>query len=865
MNSTLLRNKFLKYFENNKHKVEQSSSLIPAQDPTILFANAGMNQFKDLFLGYEKRSYNKATTSQKCVRAGGKHNDLDQVGFTDRHLTFFEMLGNFSFGDYFKEEAIRFAWNFLTKEIGIDESKLSVTVHESDDESLKIWNEQIGLPLEKITKMGDEDNFWQMGDTGPCGPCTEIFFDRGSQWDDKEIYGAKATRFLEVWNLVFMQYSQQEDGSRKLLDQTGVDTGMGLERLCMVMSDGETVFDTDLFTPIFHELEKITNLVYKQCDYKTQAAFNVVADHIRSSTMIIADGGKPSNDGRGYVLRKIIRRGLLFLKKLTEDFSVFPKLAKIVGQSLETAYPDILEKIDIIQEILTLETNRFASNLQRGHRFFEQFLAEAKSSGTNFLSGPQTFKLYDTYGFPLEVSWVLAKENGLEIDIEGFEAEMLKQKEASGKDQKNKGFALEIPKEIQSEFIGYQTTKTQSKIVWLEFKNNMVWLVTEKNPFFAACGGQVSDSGKIIIDGKDVIVNEVHSVLCNNKNVTVLGINTEDLTVLPEVGKIVALQVDEQIRANTAKNHTATHLLQAALRKVLGKNVEQAGSLVHPDYLRFAFTYTKPMSDDEIKMTEKLVNQWICGNHEVSQIYTSLEKANEMGAMALFGEKYNPEIVRVICVGDFSAELCGGTHVGRSGDIGCFKITSEESLGAGTRSIVAITGPACIDQIQGQNSIIKTLCSTFATKQDKLTETILKIDADKKNLQREIRALKLADLSRMSKEEDSYVMPGNNCDLLIFENLKLDQELTKNFVSLFVRNKSNRIVVMINADNNESLNFGIWLSKDLENRIDSKELLSQLKNNLEYKVGGKNDFLQGIGIVKTKDNFLGMMKLLAGV
>lgn len=863
--STILRDKFLKYFEKNEHKIQPSSSIIPAEDPTILFANAGMNQFKDLFLGNEKRSYNKAATSQKCVRAGGKHNDLDQVGFTDRHLTFFEMLGNFSFGAYFKENAIRFAWDFLTKELGIDQQKLSVTVYHSDDESLKIWHEQIGLSLDKITKLGDEDNFWQMGDTGPCGPCTEIFFDRGAEWDSKIIYGAKATRYLEIWNLVFMQYSQQEDGSRKVLTQKGVDTGMGLERLCMVLNNGETVFDTDLFTPIFHELENITGINYKNAEYKTQAAFNVVADHIRSSTMIIVDGGKPSNDGRGYVLRKIIRRGLLFLKKLTNDFSVFAKLAKFVAQSFLTAYPEVSNKLKNVEEVLELETNRFANNLERGHRFFEIFLEEAKKTTVKTLTGEKAFKLYDTYGFPLEVSRVLAIENGLDVDIEGFDKEMEKQRKQSSIDQKNKTLTFDLPNHLTSEFVGYSETVTSSKIIWASTKDDLTWLATEKNPFFAACGGQVSDTGTIKINESIVNVVQVKTIgMDNNKSITIIAVAAQDIPEQELIGKTIKLEVDKTLRDNTAKNHTGTHLLQAALRTILGDHVTQAGSLVHPDYLRFSFSYEKAMTDEEIKSTEKLVNQWICENHQVSHLYTSLEEANKLGAMALFGEKYNPETVRVICVGSFSAELCGGTHVSRSGDIGSFKIISEESSGTGVRTIIALTGPKCIELFQEQASIIQTLCSSFAIKPDGIINLVQKINADKQSLIKEVKILKQENLSFKLQNEAAFLLQGYNFDLLLFENLNLDTDLTKYFVNQVVKDKNNRLVVTIN-EIDEKLNFCFWFTKDLLEKIDTKEFLTQLQTKLGWKFGGKADFIQGVGTCHQKAMFLTMIKSLAGI
>lgn len=846
MNANLLREKFLKYFEKNHHKIVESSSLIPAQDPTILFANAGMNQFKDLFLGNEKRSYDKATSSQKCVRAGGKHNDLDEVGFTDRHLTFFEMLGNFAFGSYFKEEAIRFAWDFLTKDLEIAEDKLSVTVHFSDQESLEIWNKKIGVPLEKITKLGDEDNFWQMGDVGPCGPCTEIFYDRGPAWEDKVIFGRRTTRYVEIWNLVFMQYSQQESGERKLLAQTGVDTGMGLERLAMVLNQGETVFDTEVFWPIFRAIQAATGHDYKSANLAIQTAFNVVADHLRSSVMIIADGGLPSNDGRGYVLRKIIRRGLLFLRKLTEDMNLFVKLVDVLAQEFIDIYPAVQNNLKKIKETLDTEINKFTSNLSRGQKYFDLFLEKAKSIGSNQLSGEVAFKLYDTYGFPLEVTRVLAREHGFLVDDAGFDQEMTKQKEQSAK-KKQKNLNVVVPDGLQNEFVGYQTTSCESTVLWeSEELDGLVWIATKETPFFAACGGQVSDQGMLIIDSIDYGVVEVINVASGiNKSVRLIAIEAKDKDS-SFLNKKCSLRVNPSTRNLTARNHSATHLLQLALRKVLGEHVTQAGSLVHPDYLRFLFTHNKSLTPEEICKTEQLLNSWVCQNLQTEQIYTSLDEANKMGAIALFGEKYNPETVRIIKIGEDSIELCGGTHVALSGEIGAFKIVSESSVGEGVRAIIAVTSQKAIELFQKYSEVVQNASVAMSCQPEKIGENLVKLQADFRSAQKNIEQLEQEMILQQIESLNKQFVPGEKFAHLICNKFNVNQNSAKVLNQNLVANQNSRVALFVNKESNADgfANFYFFISKDLVSAIDVQKVAAQFKS-LGFRAGGKENFLQG--------------------
>jgi alanyl-tRNA synthetase len=745
MNSRDIRNKFIQFFVKNGHEAVASSSLIPAQDPTLLFANAGMNQFKDLFLGLEKRSYTRAVTVQKCVRAGGKHNDLDNVGFTKRHLTFFEMMGNFSFGDYFKKEAIQYAWDFLTKEAGLDPQTLYVSVFETDEEAYKLWANDIKVPAQRIYRLGAKDNFWQMGDVGPCGPCTEIYVDRGPAYGHDNIAecgpGCDCDRFLEVWNLVFMQFDRQLDGTLKPLKQTGVDTGMGLERLCSVVENKDSVYETDIFAPILRRIEQLTGLHYEQQDIEHKAAFRVIADHIRSSTMIIADGCAPTNDGRGYVLRKIIRRAALFVQKLT-DKNIFPELSYTVVQEFGAIYPELQTNKDLIYTTLKSEIDKFSVNLTRGKIILDKYFEESQK--TKRITGDQAFKLYDTYGFPIELIGAVARERGYAVDMAGFDAEMEKQQNQSGK--KTVDALAQLDLNVTTEFTGYNELETTSKIVALVVnrsaiasatadKGTQCYVIAQKSPFFIVGGGQVPDQGWIIINGVETSIT----------NVRFIGNAIAAQIVAPvkiNVGDTITSRVDKTWRTNAMKNHTATHLLQAALMQLFGKQIQQSGSLVHPDYLRFDFTYHSQLSADDIKRVEDLVNEKIRENIPVNIEYCSLKEAQQKGALAFFGEKYKPENVRVVQVDDFSTELCGGTHVHATGDIGTFKITESSALSAGHRRIVAVTGPGAIELFQNVFSTVKTLSQEYKVTRDEVLAVVSKQKEQLKSAYHEVKQLK---------------------------------------------------------------------------------------------------------------------------
>jgi len=745
MKSNTIRQRFFDFFTKRGHTKVPSSSLIPAQDPTLLFTNAGMNQFKDVFLGKEKRSYDRAVSIQKCVRAGGKHNDLENVGFTKRHLTFFEMMGNFSFGDYFKKDAIKFAWDFLTKDLKIPAEKLHVSVFETDDESYNIWKDVIGLPPERIHRLGAEENFWQMGDVGPCGPCTEIYIDRGPEYGcgKKECGpGCDCDRFLEVWNLVFMQYDRQPDGTDVPLKQKGVDTGMGLERLACIMQDKDSVFETDLFKELIEAIEKLTGKKYAEQSPELKAAFHVLADHVRSASLLIADGCAPSNEGRGYVLRKIIRRAALFAQKLSDNPALFPELSQVFVQQMGDIYPELKEQAHLIKKILTSEINKFAENLVRGQTILERYFDEQKDS--KVITGQQAFKLYDTFGFPIELVILMAKERGYTVDQESFEKHMAEQREKSGKKMKQITKVQGLPENLTTEFTGYDELETESSVIALVKDNVSVneveagqtcYVITKRSPFFIVGGGQVPDNGWLIFDHHQAPLTEVKFI-----NGAIAVKIKAPVTI--KVGDTVISKVNKELRINAMKNHTATHLLQAALIELFGPTIKQSGSLVHPDYLRFDFTYHENLSPEDIKRVEDLVNAKIRENIPVNIEYTTLKQATDRGVIAFFGDKYNPDKVRVVEIPGFSAELCGGTHVVSTGDIGTFKITEATALSAGHRRIVALTGPRSIELFQDTFNDIKNLSQQFKVKREEVVETIEKQTATLKSAQQEIKQLK---------------------------------------------------------------------------------------------------------------------------
>lgn len=845
MNSFDIRKKFLEFFKKNGHVFVPSSSLIPLDDPTLLFVNAGMNQFKDMFLGKEKRAYKCATSSQKCVRAGGKHNDLDEVGFTNRHLTFFEMLGNFSFGDYFKKEAIEFAWQFLTKEIKIAPERMVVSVFETDDESYDLWKRIIGIPIERIYRLGEKENFWQMGDVGPCGPCSEIHIDYGKNVGCKSKGcdpSCPCGRFVEIWNLVFMQYDKQLDGTLKNLQQKGVDTGMGLERLAMILQDKDSVFATDLFLFLHEKIEQLTDVKYAKSSKDIQTAFHVLSDHVRSVSLLIADGCSPSNDGRGYVLRKIIRRAALFSQKITDDNSLLPKLAETFCNVMEVVFSELKKNKKLIIDIVKNEVERFTQNLESGQLIFAKFIAANKKAKKKSISGEQAFKLYDTYGFPVELTRVLATENGFTVDMDGFKKEMEKQRAQSGKKVASvKSEQLDISTNIKSEFIGYEDLETISPIVWFERHDDTVWLITKETPFYVESGGQASDTGWVTIDRKTYPVLELQKI----GDVVAVKIEYErELKLGTEVHAVV----DFFSRENTAKNHTATHLLQKALMQVVGDSVKQAGSFVNADYLRFDFSCANALTEEQIKKVEQIVNQKIQENLEVTTVHTTLKQAKNAGVTAFFGEKYNPEKVRVVEVKGFSAELCGGTHVKRTGQIGSCKITSETALATGTRRIEAVTGFQAVKLFQRSFNTVKELGEQFKAKPEEVVDVVYKQGDNYIAALREIKQLKKKLLLSCVPKWQQEVRDVDGVPFLFLSMKNYANDELKAVCQEIEKKAPGFYFVTSQAVNENRVSFVGFVSDKFLKKVDLKALSKILKDEYGLRGGGKPGLIQGGGV-----------------
>lgn len=848
MKSTEIRKKFFDFFVRNGHQQVASSSLIPAQDPTILFTNAGMNQFKDLFLGKETRSYKRAVTIQKCVRAGGKHNDLDNVGFTKRHLTFFEMMGNFSFGDYFKREAIRFAWDFLTKEVALDPQRLYITIYKDDDEAYTIWHQEIGVPAERIFRLGEADNFWSMGDTGPCGPCTEILYDRGAHTSDKGIEGDPTScgeRYMEIWNNVFMQYDRQPDGTLKPLTQTGVDTGMGLERLSSVMQQTDSVYETDLFMPLITGIEELTGLVYAEQPYLIKSAFRVLADHIRSSSLLIADGCIPSNEGRGYVLRKIIRRAALFERKLSKK-SIFVSLADHFINFMGPIYPELVIHRQLIQRVLASEIEKFATNLDRGLGILEGYFSQ--NSTNREISGAQAFKLYDTFGFPLEITQVIAHERGFTVDQVGFAEYMAQQRAQSGQKAGTQELTVALPQECKTEFSGYSKLQVASPITALILNNQLVdkvpagataWIVTKESPFYVECGGQINDTGTVMLHDETTELLDLKKI----DQAIAMKIVAPATLALSDTA---TMTVHEVTRLATMKNHTATHLLQAALISLFGKQIKQAGSIVTPEYLRFDFNYHENLTPEQIAAVETIVNQKIWENITLAVTTKTLQQAQQDGVIAFFGEKYNPEQVRVVAIPGFSAELCGGTHVRATGDIGCFKITEVSSLSAGTRRIVAVTGPAALALFQQSFGDVKKLSQEFKVKPDEIVNAVAMQQKNLKKLHDELKEAKKKLYQLYIPQWIAQAQVINGIHTIAIHSNELAPEDLKDIAQLLLAKKTGFYCLVTTTP--EKTFYVATLSKDLVTKISLKNLAEWFQKKYNLKGGGSQESIQGGGL-----------------
>jgi alanyl-tRNA synthetase len=894
MSSSEIRNRFIQYFEKNGHTPVASSSLIPENDPTLLFANAGMNQFKNTFIGLETRSYKRAVSSQKCVRAGGKHNDLENVGFTARHHTFFEMLGNFSFGDYFKKDAIRFAWELLTKEFKIPKEKLYVTVHLSDDEAADIWHNQEGVPRDRIFRF-DQDNFWRMGDTGPCGPCTEIFYDHGPhagrETDPFKGIAAGEDRFVEIWNLVFMQYFESAPGKLEPLPKPSVDTGSGLERVVAALQGKLNNYDTDLFWPLItkaaeiskktHLLAEIEQLNREGINSKVSevsrqqiAALRVVADHVRSSSFLIADGALPSNEGRGYVLRRILRRAIRFSQMLSGGTPFLPQISEVLIQEMSKVFPELQQRRDIILSTLRDEQERFMTTLGTGTTILNQELAKLKSKNQKELPGEVVFKLYDTYGFPADLTRLMSEEQGFTVDETKFDSEMEAAREKAKASWKGKSIAsdqahlIQLTQEAQKQptkFTGYESTQDHGKILFLSNGTQKVSslkagesgiAILDRTTFYAEGGGQAGDQGFLRTDkvsARVVDCTKQYDVYLHH-----LQVETGELTV----GQTVTEEVFVSERRNTAANHSATHLLHAALRKVLGDHVSQAGQLVDASRIRFDFTHGKSISSQDLEKIETLVNNEISHAVPVTSTVMKHKEAIASGAMALFGEKYGDE-VRVLKMGDFSTELCGGTHVTNTAQIRLFKIVSESGVSAGVRRIEALSGDMAVkyvtaalhDSLEARKSAgLETGWEKILAHQaGSLNEFIEKKKDEIRALEKEIKKMQGGSINVDELANNAKTFKSKSgTSKMAFADLALDDREVLAQVTDHLKNKIQSGVVIVVGQGASTHPMIVSVSKDLNPEISAGNLLKELAQVMGGKGGGRPDFAQGAVPDRTK-------------
>ncbi|WP_113227953.1 alanine--tRNA ligase [Escherichia coli] len=847
-----IRQAFLDFFHSKGHQVVASSSLVPHNDPTLLFTNAGMNQFKDVFLGLDKRNYSRATTSQRCVRAGGKHNDLENVGYTARHHTFFEMLGNFSFGDYFKHDAIQFAWELLTSEkwFALPKERLWVTVYESDDEAYEIWEKEVGIPRERIIRIGDNkgapyasDNFWQMGDTGPCGPCTEIFYDHGDH-----IWGGPpgspeedGDRYIEIWNIVFMQFNRQADGTMEPLPKPSVDTGMGLERIAAVLQHVNSNYDIDLFRTLIQAVAKVTGAT----DLSNKS-LRVIADHIRSCAFLIADGVMPSNENRGYVLRRIIRRAVRHGNMLGAKETFFYKLVGPLIDVMGSAGEDLKRQHAQVEQVLKTEEEQFARTLERGLALLDEELA--KLSGDT-LDGETAFRLYDTYGFPVDLTADVCRERNIKVDEAGFEAAMEEQRRRA---REASGFGADYNAMIRvdsaSEFKGYDHLELNGKVTALFVDGKAVdainagqeaVVVLDQTPFYAESGGQVGDKGEL--KG----ANFSFAVEDTQKYGQAIGHIGKLAAGSLKVGDAVQADVDEARRARIRLNHSATHLMHAALRQVLGTHVSQKGSLVNDKVLRFDFSHNEAMKPEEIRAVEDLVNAQIRRNLPIETNIMDLEAAKAKGAMALFGEKYD-ERVRVLSMGDFSTELCGGTHASRTGDIGLFRIISESGTAAGVRRIEAVTGEGAITTVHADSDRLSEVAHLLKGDSNNLADKVRSVLERTRQLEKELQQLKEQAAAQESANLSSKAIDVNGVKLLVSELSGVEPKMLRTMVDDLKNQLGSTIIVLATvAEGKVSLIAGV--SKDVTDRVKAGELIGMVAQQVGGKGGGRPDMAQAGG------------------
>jgi len=847
-----IRQAFLDFFHSKGHNIVSSSSLVPTNDPTLLFTNAGMNQFKDVFLGLDKRDYNRATTSQRCVRAGGKHNDLENVGYTARHHTFFEMLGNFSFGDYFKHEAISYAWELLTGEnwFNLPKEKLWVTVYETDDEAFEIWEKEVGVPKERIIRIGDNkggafasDNFWQMGDTGPCGPCTEIFYDHGDHiWGGPPGSAEEdGDRYIEIWNLVFMQFNRQADGTMLPLPKPSVDTGMGLERITAVMQHVNSNYDIDLFQKLIAAVAEVTGATDL-----TNKSLRVIADHIRSCAFLIADGVIPSNENRGYVLRRIIRRAIRHGNMLGAKDTFFYKLVAPLIEVMGPAATELKEQQAMVEQLLKTEEEQFARTLERGLALLDEELSALKG---DTLDGEIAFRLYDTFGFPLDLTADVCRERNLKVDEAGFEKAMEVQRRRA---RESSGFSADYNSMVRvdgvTQFSGYEHLQRHSKVVALFVEGQPVneiqegvnaIVVLDDTPFYGESGGQVGDKGIL------KTAAGVFSVSDTQKYGKAIGhqgsLNSGKLSV----GDSVEAEVDMARRDRIRLNHSATHLLHAALRQVLGKHVAQKGSLVNDNYLRFDFSHFEAMKPEEIRQVEDLVNAQIRRNLPIQTTIMDLEEAKEKGAMALFGEKYE-DSVRVLTMGDFSTELCGGTHASRTGDIGLFRIQSESGTAAGIRRIEGITGENAINALHQQSDLLQDVAHLVKGDVNSITDKIRTLIERSRVLEKELQQVKGQQAAQESASLSSQTKDVKGVKLLVRQLDNVEPKILRTMVDDLKNQLGSVIIVLATiADDKVSLIAGV--TKDLTDRVKAGELIASVAQQVGGKGGGRPDMAQAGG------------------
>lgn len=852
MKSAEIREAFLRFFEEQGHTRVPSSSLVPNNDPTLLFTNAGMNQFKDCFLGQEKRAYTRATSSQKCVRAGGKNSDLENVGYTARHHTFFEMLGNFSFGDYFKKDAINFAWTFLTGVLKLPKDKLWVTVYASDDEAYDIWTKDVGVPPERMIRIGDNkgapyasDNFWTMGDTGPCGPCTEIFYDHGP-----EIWGGPpgspdedGDRYIEIWNNVFMQFNRTADGVLHPLPAPSVDTGMGLERISAVMQHVNSNYDIDLFQSLLKAAAEAIG-----CANEGQASLKVVADHIRSCSFLIADGVLPSNEGRGYVLRRIIRRACRHGNKLGATGNFFYKIVAALVAEMGASFPELVREQANIERVLKAEEEQFSKTLEQGLKILEQDLAELKGT---VVPGDVVFKLYDTYGFPMDLTADIARERNLTVDEAGFEREMEAQRVRA---RSASSFGLDyntlVKVDVPTEFIGYTATEGSAKVIALYKEGKAVdflnegdegVVVLDQTPFYAESGGQVGDCGYLQAGAARFDVRDTTKTggAFLHHGAVVAG--------ALKVGETVATHVDADVRHATALNHSATHLLHAALRQVLGEHVQQKGSLVDSQRLRFDFSHFESIKPEQIKALEDIVNAEIRKNTPVQMEETDIETAKQKGAMALFGEKYG-DSVRVLSMGgDFSVELCGGIHASRTGDIGLLKITSESGVASGIRRIEAVTGAAALAYLNAAEEQLKEAASLIKGSRENLVDKLSAVLERNRQLEKQLEQLQAKAASAAGDDLSSSAVDVKGVKVLA---ARLDGQDGKALLALVdqLKNKLGRAVILLGSVHEDKVVLVAGVTKDLTGQLKAGDLMKQAAAAVGGKGGGRPDMAQGGGV-----------------